>query len=211
MSVTSRKRKYGDFEWIGLGDSREHKDELTKREKGRVSPAEAKKLEANKKRSAAWKMKALERQPATPPEWREVKGELRQKHGGSWYKVQRTRWRNFCVQSRKKGIDALPWDVYKALWNAAGLLTPPWGGKPMEAYKLQAKYYDTRYRTMMVRWDDGEGMGFVRGNCGIVLVEGHYRNHKNMHLKPHVYEVLAAWEKDGSITDREGNHVVTII
>lgn len=199
MSVTARKRSYGDFEWISIGDTRDAKDEPTKRLRRRErdsSPEHQAKMEK-------LAQEAMNRLSETPSEGREGMD------GKSWYSVMRTRWYNFVAQCRKKKIDSLPWDVYKALWDAAGCVTPPWGGKDIEAYKMQAKYYDTRLRTILVRWD--EGAGFVRGNCGIVLVEGHFRNHTNLKMKPSRYEVLAAWEKDGTITDRDESPVIEII
>jgi len=208
MSVTTRKRSYGDFEWISIGDTRENKDEVTKRQKRRErdsDPVHQKKLDelAEAAMARAERMARAEGQHATPPEGWEIKGK-----GKSWYSVLRTRWYNFVAQCRKKGIDSMPWDVYKGLWDVAGFVTPPWGGKEIEAYKMQAKYYDTRLRCIMVRWD--ESKGFVRGNCGVVLVEGHFRNHTNLKMKPTKYEILSAWEKDGNITDRDEKPVMTI-
>lgn len=208
MSVSARKRSYGDFEWITVGDTRDVKDEVVKRQKRKErdkSPEHQAKLDKLAQeamdRAASQKLLAAA-QSATPPE----RGEGMD--GKSWYSVMRTRWYNFVAQCRKKKIDSLPWDVYKALWDAAGHVTPPWGGKDIEAYKMQAKYYDTRLRTILVRWDEKEG--FSRGNCGIVLVEGHFRNHTNLKMKPSRYEILAAWEKDGTITDRHEQPVTNI-
>jgi len=195
MSVTARKRSYGDFEWITVGDTREKKDEVVKRQKRKERNASPE----HQARLDKLAQEAMEKaQSATPPE----RGEGIEKEAGkSWYTVMRTRWYNFVAQCRKKKIDSLPWDVYKGLWDAAGQVTPPWGGKDIEAYKMQAKYYDTRLRTILVRWD--EDKGFNRGNCGIILVEGHFRNHVNLKMKPTRYEILAAWEKNGDITDRD--------
>ena len=208
MSVTARKRSYGDFEWISIADTSETKDAVRSRERRRERESDIdyqNEIAERQKKSAEVKMANVQvelvEQEAPPEGWARA-------HGRSWYTILRTRWRNFCIQCRVKGIDALPWDVYKGLWYAAGTLTPPWGGQNTEAYKLQDKYYSKRYRCMMVRWD--ESLGYGKGNCGVVLVEGYFRCHRNPNLKPTRYEVLAAWEADGRITDREGTTVDTL-
>ena len=208
MSVKARKRSYGDFEWITIGDTRENKDEVVKREKKRERDGDPEHQAKLDKLAEAAMVRAAESK--TPSKGGEGMDGVSAgpSSGKSWYSVMRTRWYNFVAQCRKKGIDSLPWDVYKALWDAAGSVTPPWGGKGVPAYKMQAKYYDTRLRTMLVRWD--ESAGFNRGNCGIVLVEGHFRNHTNLKMRPSRYEILAAWEKNGDITDRDDKPTVQI-
>ena len=208
MSVTTRKRSYGNFEWISIADTEEKKDAVKKRERKREREldVEYQKMLSDRQKLSAEKLmeegRANSKQQEAPPEgWA-------RREGKSWYSIMRSRWRNLCIQCRKVGRDALPWDAYKAIWKAAGSLTPPWGGQDTEAYKLQDKFFSQRYRCILVRWD--EDKGFVKGNCGIVLVEGYFRSYKNPHLRPSRYEVLSAWEKDGRVTDRDGNVYDTV-
>lgn len=203
MSVTARKRSYGDFEWISIADTAEGKDAVRKREKKRERDSDAgyqEMLSERQKGSAEIRMEEakaeLAQQEAPPEGWA-------RREGKSWYSIMRTRWRNMNRQAKLHGHDGMPWDAYKALWDAAGLVTPPWGGQDTEAYKLQDKYFSKRFRCLLTRWD--EERGFKAGNCGVILVEGYYRSRQNKHLRPTQYEVLSAWEKDGRITDRDGN------
>lgn len=136
--------------------------------------------------------------------------------GLTWNSIVRNRWRNGVIQARKKGLDFLPYDVYQALWNAAGVVTTDWG-EQCEAFKLQTKFYDTRTRTLLIRlattqvegkkWIENPSKGFERGNVAIVKVKGYFRNHTKPDIEPEVYQVLATWESDGTITDRMGNAV----
>ena len=209
MAVTARKRSYGDFEWISIADESETKDAVKKRENQRERDSDVdyqKQLDDRQRLSAQKRMAEAQAEIdeySTPPVGWENKTA-----GKSWYTIMRTRWRNFGIQCKKKGIDSLGWDIYKGLWNAAGLVTPPWGGNDTEAYKLQDRYYSKRFRCMLVRWD--ESGGYHKGNCGVILVEGHYKCHKNPHLKPSRYEVLSAWESDGRITDRNGKTIAVL-
>lgn len=208
MSVTARKRSYGDFEWISITDTSETKDAVRSRERKRERESDveyqneiAERQEASAEKKMAEVEIELAGQEAPPEGWARA-------NGRSWYTIMRTRWRNFNIQCRKKEIDSLPWDVYKSLWKAAGCVTPPWGGQDTEAYKLQDKFYSKRFRCLLVRWDETKGHG--KGNSGVVLVEGYFRCHQNHNLKPIQYEVLAAWETDGRITDRDGSVADTL-
>lgn len=131
----------------------------------------------------------------------------------SWNTIKRNRYRNAAIAARHKGLDFLPMDVYDALWEAAGSVYTEWG-EEVEAWKLTAKFYDPRLRCIMIRLAttkvDGKyhiedpDKGFVRGNVAIVLVKGFFRNHKQQHRTPELYQVLATWESDGRILDRWG-------
>lgn len=237
MGVTTRERKYGEFAWISVADSDQSKDEITQREKERETTPEelearraanrkavAKHRSKERRKKATRELRTLKRhikqgKVETPPDMDQVGKERNAKKAGlSWYTIQRNRWRNLCLQSRKRQIDAVPWDVYRALWEAAGTVVPPWGGSPVEAGKLQDHHFSTRMRCLLVRFDSGSGSeskeggkaGFSPGNVGVVLVEGHYRNPKKPEAEPSLYKELAVWAANGDILDRDGQVVRNI-
>lgn len=230
MGVTTRERKYGNFEWISVADSDQSKDEITQREKERqMTPEELEaRRAANRKAVAKHRSKERRKQATrdlrtlkrhiklgkveTPPDMDQVGKERNAKKAGlSWHTIQRNRWRNLCIQCKKQKIDAPPWDAYKALWEAAGTVVPPWGGNPIEAGKLQDHHFSTRMRCLMVRFDteskESGKEGFKPGNTGVVLVEGHYRNPKKLDAEPSLYKELAVWAASGDILDRNGQVV----
>lgn len=224
MGVTTRERRYGDFEWITIGDSAASKDTITKREtseEAREKNRQAvqkhrrkvrRKEESRKKRNAKARMynKGMvmpiieTRGPQTPLDEGQGGIEGKKKPQVSWYTVTRNRWRNVCVQARKQGIDGLPWDAYKELWKAAGQVEPPWGGM-VDADKLQDHNFSKRRRALLIRFDTSKG--YKPGNTGVVLVEGLFRNFKRPDVEPDIYQELSVWATNGDILDREGTVV----
>lgn len=127
-----------------------------------------------------------------------------------WDWIFRNRYRNAQIAARKKGIDYLPYDVYNALWEAAGTVEAPWG-EVLDARKMQTKFYDERLRTMMIRRIEDSDHGFTRGNVAIVLLKGKFRNHTVPDIQPEIYQELASWEENGDILDRYGKVVCNLV
>ena len=121
--------------------------------------------------------------------------------GFSWYTILRMKWRDVNRQARRRGFDGLPWDAYNALWNAAGDVEEEGTGEMIPAWKQTGKYWDRKRKSMLMR-KDTKG-GWRPGNVIVVDVKGPLSGSNDEQI-PDRMQVLATWDEDGWVRDRDG-------
>lgn len=152
------ERNYGKHRWITL-DEGQGPSEL---EQAQKADKQKKRLFESRK---AYRQRHKDKLKKYHERWRD-----RQQ---PWKSVLRNAWNALNKEAKKKRIDGMPWEIYWALWEAAGDIRPPWSDTPVPAYTLRAKYFDERFRCMIAR-EDME-LGWKPGNVKIIAVEGPYR------------------------------------
>lgn len=177
MGEKLKDRQYGKHGWISIADTQ-------------YDPVEDEKITWPDRKEVLAKLKISEEtaksnyQKMTP-----------------WQKM-RERWRALCIECRKKGIDSLLWEEYKEIWDTAGeveLLE----GLMVPAHKLQKKFYQKEFRTVMARVDETSGIGFRPGNVVVLAIEGAWRNHRKFRY-PKSFDILSFWRENGEVVVPEG-------
>jgi hypothetical protein len=214
MGESASEREYGDWRFVSIptADPKPKRKLKTSKSKWKVKRAKGhgkrKKEKGRLKRGERGKYRVGDEKLKEGENALDI-GKTQHSVSMTWDRVKRNRWRNAQVQAKKKGIDFIPYDVYQALWEAAGKVETEWGDE-VEAYQMQAKFYDERLRAIMIRFAEGPEHSYTKGNVGIVLVKGKFRNHKVPLAEPEFYQVLATWDYGGEILDRDGEVVCKI-
>ena len=177
MTEKLKDRQYGKFGWITIADTE-------------YDPVEDTKITWPDRKEVL--KKAQEGRENTTP-WSKL----------PIHRKMRERCRVLNAECRKKGIDGMAYDEYKALWDQAGDVEVL-EGVMIPAPKLQKKFYQMEFRCVMARVDENSGVGYRPGNVVVVAVEGAWRNHRRIRY-PKSIDILSYWRENGEVVTPEGD------